>query len=264
MNYSSHHIITELVCKKLNLREIIGDEGVEDAIKYSMLPDYVKDIFFKIGPLEKKHSMFGHELAAFDHFVRPTRDCHYMGYCMSADGSITKFKKPDFCEVMIDDEDWDQALKKNRTKHPVQELLDMPGYTHNGLEITYSTGAITAEWIEKNTDESKWWRAAASDGHLACDSCVRDHIWGTLFGGHQTYEGTIDEVAAQSAERICEISWKSFRDVIENPRMPRTIIEMQAEKTGAWSGRPKPEWAILYGLKTTAEMFSWFIKKYGK
>jgi hypothetical protein len=267
MNFNSHHTITELVCEKLKLSDLIGDANVQDAIKYSSFPDYANDIWFRlVGEGKKKRSsIFGHSLAAFTHFGRVTTPGHYMGYCFNKDGSITKFEKPNIFEISVDDTDWRKQIfnvkdNKKITKHPVQQLLDVPGYTHEGLEFTYSTSAIMAEYTAKNYDKSYWWRAASIVGHLACDACVRDHNWCTILGGHSNYEGDIDEHLP-----IIEGIWKDVEKLdypqpIKSLREPRRIVEDQCEITGAWSGRPDPEWALKYGIWRTIESFKWFME----
>jgi len=251
MNYDSHHIITKLVCERLNF----SSSEVETAVKYSSFPDYVNDIIFKLFSYETE-SVFNHGGGALSHFIRPTRDMKYMGYLFNKDGSITKFKKPEIVSIIVRMNKWideDVLVKGCEQEHPVQKLLDIGGYTKDIFKFTFSTSAVMAEFIAKFANDRI--KAASSCAHLGADSCVRDHVWATLFGGHQTYEGKIDEVVKSRGEEIVDGMWKNLQ---LNVREPRKIIEMQAEKTGAFSGRPSPKWAIENAIETMANIFSYF------
>jgi hypothetical protein len=254
MNYDSHHILTRLVCERLNF----SSSEVDIAVKYSSFPDYASDIIFNIGSYETD-SVLNHDGGALAHFCRPTRDMKYMGYLFNKDGSITKFKKPEIISISVRANKWNEFLIRGcEQEHPVQKLLDINGYTKDIFKFTFPTSAVMADFIFKNTmwTDSNWIKAASCCAHLGADSCVRDHVWATLFGGHQTYEGKIDELVKSRGEEIVDKIWKNLK---LNVREPRKIIEMQAEKTGAFSGRPSPRWAIENAVETMANIFYFFI-----
>jgi hypothetical protein len=251
MNYDSHHILTKLVCERLGF----SISEIEDAVKYSSFPDYASDIIFRIGDYET-NSFLNHDGSALTHFIRPTRDMKFMGYLFNKDGSITKFKKPEIISIKVDAHKWTNEsilIKGCEQNHPVQTLLDITGYTKDVFKFTFPTSAIMAEFITKNAANEV--RAASCCAHVGADSCVRDHVWATLFGGHQTYEGKIDELVKSRGEEIVEKVWKNLNI---NIREPRIIIEMQAEKTGAFSGRPSPRWAVENAVEVMANIFSYF------
>lgn len=253
MNYDSHHILTKLVCERLGF----STNQIEDAVKYSSFPDYASDIIFCIGDYETD-SVLNHNGSALTHFIRPTRDMKFMGYLFNKDGSITKFKKPEILSIKVDIHKWvSEFVLVNNSNHPVQKLLDISGYTKDFFKFTFPTSAVMAEFITKNMANEI--RAASCCAHVGADSCIRDHVWATLFGGHQTYEGKIDEVVKSRGEEIVEKVWKNLNI---NIREPRIIIEMQAEKTDAFSGRPSPRWAVENAVEVMANIFSYFKKEF--
>lgn len=251
MNYDSHHILTKLVCERLGF----SISEIEDAVKYSSFPDYASDIIFCIGDYETD-SVLNHNGSALTHFIRSTRDMKFMGYLFNKDGSITKFKKPEILSIKVDVNKWVNEfvlVKGCERNHPVQKLLDISGYTKDFFKFTFPTSAVMAEFITKNMANEI--RAASCCAHVGADSCIRDHVWATMFGGHQTYEGKIDEVVKSRGEEIIEKVWKNLNI---NIREPRITIEMQAEKTGAFSGRPSPDWAIRNAIEVMTNIFSYF------
>jgi len=256
MNFNSHHLLTEIICEKMNLSKYIGDEGVADCVKYSSFPDYVSDIFFKIGTL-KKNTFLGNDLSALTHFCK-MKNMKSFGYCMNKDGSIAKLKKLEIASIIVKDMKWNEVLTLDRTIHPVQELLSIEGYTKDLFKFTFSSASIMGEWICNNKIKKQWWKAASCVGHLACDVCIRDHCWCTLANGHSVHEATVEEYLIKNAERIYDRTVKDRKvEVFE----PRKIIEMQAEKTGAWSGRPSNEWVIKSAFSALQDVFACFLEK---
>jgi hypothetical protein len=249
-----------MVAERTNLRRKIGDEAVEEFVKYSTAPDYMEDVLFQFGG-KLYPDFLGHRYAAFNHFVRPTGNMKYMGYLLGKDGSITKFKKPKgLCVVVVNESAWNDVLVpvKQRTIHPLRSLIELPGYTKVPWLVTYPTAANMGQWTFDNRIRSLWWRAAACDGHDGCDSVVYHHARGLLFDGHQAYEGSIDETVMKDGEAICDKNWDKIAAEVEKIGLLsiREIIERQAEITGAWSRKPPTEWCIRYGLKVVLQVLN--------
>lgn len=254
MNSESHKILTRCVCEHL----LLSETEINVAVEYSSFPDYADDVIFNIFS-HKFNSLFNHNGSSLTHFCRPTRNMKFMGYLFNKDGSITKMKKPKIVSIEVDSENWikHNILKRScKLQHPIKKLLDVDGYTNDLFKFTFPTSAVMAEFISKyHNDKIK---AASCCAHLACDICIRDHTTGTLFDGHQTYEGKINEIMKKEGNEIIEKTLKN--ETNENKIEPRKLIEMQAEKIGAFSNRPKVDFVIKEAAKIAKKIFLFFLK----
>lgn len=167
--------------------------------------------------------IFGHNLAALCHFVRPVGEYRFHGYCWKKDRSLPHIDLPNRV-VNPKPGAWpfpiDYELERKEPLAVLIHTLDFPS-THGSIaadEVTYPTAAIMANWIEcafrdvRHVEEAR--RQEARDVlagwacHLAAqDPVVPHHAAGLLLDGHSAFEGEVDEQWARLRQSGEAVTW---------------------------------------------------------
>lgn len=239
---------------------------IAELVKYSTAPDYIEDTFIGPTATSLRSGAFGARFNSFTHFIVPVGGGKMQGYCMGRDGSITKFPRPKWilrCYPLA----WEDVLKRDRPVHPLQRLLNLENegkdISEDPWHITYSTGAIMADWVWDSTDPMLWARAAGCVAHYAGDACIKQHVQGNLGNGHQKYEGKVNDDFIAHGEKFIEQNWKAIERLAARlPSTARSIVEAQAEITGAHRSTPSSAWVIKYGAAATLRVLQIYQQRY--
>ncbi len=199
---STHIAMTKAVLEALEWR---GDRNL--AARNAAFPDAARVI-----AVEKYGAhVIGRNLASLAHFTRPTSGGHYAGYCWSADKSVPRIDLSTV-KVIAKPDEWGfpvQAQVDLIALEPFALLLESLRKSGSSLqadEVTYSTSASMAQWVDRAfrtlalrlSGQEKDQALAILVGwalHLAAqDPAVPHHAAGILLDGHSAFEGDVDEL----------------------------------------------------------------------